>query len=188
MKLKEPQLEDRSFLIQFHDILGEFWHEIPWLQKIENLKYVTNADVFRQELIQGLWLDSSVKINSYILTTDDQREEYLWWLLHFSVSPEVFKDKNNETIRKQLECTDTYSYVTCLQIRDVFRTGRYGVELFSKWMDNILREFPKIWWVISQEKLIPYYRYFGGKIVNTMQNKDWLAFITFDEKSFIKRH
>jgi len=42
--------------------------------------------------------------------------------------------------------------------------------------------------VVSDEKLLPYYQYFGAEIINNMDNKDHAALIIGDEKSFIKRH
>jgi hypothetical protein len=43
--------------------------------------------------------------------------------LNFSSSPERFIDSNNELIRQQLE-SEKYAYLSCLQIRDVFTSGR----------------------------------------------------------------
>jgi len=187
MKLKTSTIETRDFLIQFNDILGEFWREIPRLEKISNTKYITNVDAFKQQMFQLLELEPTAKITPYMLTTDDKNEEYIWGLLHFSSSPEKFKDKNNEIIKKQL-ASENYSYLTCLQIRDAFRGGNHGVELFSKSVEKILKEFHRFRWVVSDEKLLPYYQYFGAEIINNMDNKDHAALIIGDEKSFIKRH
>ena len=187
MKLKTSAIENREFLIQFNDILGEFWREIPRLKKISHTRYITNIEALKQEMFQSLKLDSSAKITPYMLTTDDKNEEYIWGLLHFSNSPEKFKDKNNEVIKQQL-AYENYSYLTCLQIRDVFRGGSSGIRSFSKLMEEILKKFPKIRCVVPNERLITYYKYFGGEIINNMDNEDNLALIIGDEKSFIKRH
>jgi hypothetical protein len=187
MKLKNPDLKERTFLIQFQDIISEFWNEIPRLKEIKDLKYVTDTEVFKNELFNQLWLEKTERINSYILTTDDKREEYIWGLLSFSKSPEKFTDLNNEIIKQQLE-REKYSYITCLQIRDVLRWPNYWAELFSKSVSEILKEFHKFRWVVSKEKLLPYYKYFWFEPINTINNEDGLFILTCDEKSFKKRH
>jgi len=187
MKLSNPDLKDRSFLIQFQDIISEFWNEIPRLKEIKNLKYTTNTEVFQKEIFNQLGLENTEKIKSYILTTNDRKEEYIWGLLSFSKSPEKFTDLNNETIKQQLE-SEKYSYITCLQIREILRWTNYWVELFSKSVNEILKEFHKFRWVVSKEKLLPYYKYFWFEPINTMKNEDGLFILTCDEKSFKKRH
>jgi hypothetical protein len=108
--------------------------------------------------------------------------------LHFSdYSPERFKDKNNEAIRQQLE-REKVSYLTCLQIGNVFRGSVSGVMELSKLAEEILKEFHNYRCVVSNEKLIRHYQYFGGEIINNIDNEDHLTIMTFDEKSFIKRH
>jgi len=69
MQLNKLELEDRSFLIQLDEIFKEFWGHIPWLDKIKNLKYFTDAEVFSSQLLENLWLEPNAKINPYILTT-----------------------------------------------------------------------------------------------------------------------
>ena len=187
MQLNKLELEDRSFLIQLDEIFKEFWGHIPWLDKIKNLKYFTDAEVFSSQLLENLWLEPNAKINPYILTTGMKWQEYVWSLLNFSSSPERFIDPNNELIRQQLEC-EKYAYITCLQIRDVFRNERYWTEILSKSIEEILKQFHKFRWVVSDQKLLHYYSRFGLDIANDMPNKDWLYIITSDEKKFIKRH
>ena len=187
MGLKSLDLKDRSFLIQFGDIVSEFGHEIPRLKKIINLKYVTDKNVFEKEIFNLLGLESTEKIKPYILTTDDKREEYIWWILYFSKSPEKFEDPNNELIRKQLE-SEKYAYITCLQIRDNLRQNNYGTQILSKSGKDILEEFHNVRWVFSKQQLIQYYKYFGMEIVNNAQNKDGLFIWTFNEKTFRKRY
>jgi hypothetical protein len=187
MKLNKLALEDRSFLIQFDEIFKEFWGHIPWLDKIKDVKYLTDTDVFSSQLLENLWLNPDVEINPYILTNDVKWKEYIWSILNFSTSPEHFVDPNNEVIRQQLE-HEKYAYITCLQIRDVFRNERYWTEIISKSVEQMLKQFHKFRWVVSDPKLLPYYGRFGFEVVNDMPNKDWLYIITSDEKLFIKRH
>jgi predicted GNAT family N-acyltransferase len=107
--------------------------------------------------------------------------------LNFSSSPERFVDQNNELIRQQLE-SEKYAYLSCLQIRDAFRSDRAGVELLSKSLEWILKEFHKVRCVVEDPKLLSYYKYFGAEIVNEVLNKDKLYILIWDEKSFAKRH
>lgn len=187
MKLNKLELEDRSFLIQLDEIFKEFWGHIPRLDKIKDVKYLTDVDVFSSQLLENLCLDPSVHINPYILTTDTRWKEFVWSILNFSSSPERFIDPNNEVIREQLEY-EKYAYITCLQIRDVFRNHGNWTELMSKSIEQIIKKFDKFRWVVSNPKLLDYYRRFGLEIVNTSQNQDWLYLVTSDEKTFKKRH
>lgn len=187
MKLNKLELEDRSFLIQFDEIFKEFWGHIPWLDKIKNVKYLTNTDVFSSQLLENLWLNSNVEINPYILTNDAKWKEYVWSILNFSSSPECFVDKNNEVIRQQLE-HEKYAYITCLQIRDIFRYSKYWTELMSKSLEEIVKKFDKFRWVVSNPNLLEYYKGFGLEIVNNMPNKDSLYLVSCDGKTFIKKH
>lgn len=187
MKLTNPDLKDRSFLIQFQDIISEFWNDIPRLKEIKNLKYVTDVETFKKAIFNQLGLENTEKITPYILTTDDENKEYMWGLLSFSKSPEKFIDQNNEIIKQQLE-REKYNFITCLQIRDVFRPSNYGMELLSKSTEKILKEFHSIRWVVSKPELLTYYKYLGGKIINDSENKDGLFIVACDEKSFKKRH
>lgn len=187
MQLQKLSVEDRSFLIQFNEIEKEFGNHIPWFNKIKDLKYLTNAHELKPQILQTLQLDSSVQIDPYILTADTKWKEYIWSILNFSSSPERFQDPNNELIRQQLE-SQKYAYLSCLQIRDVFRSGRAGVELLGKSLEQILKEFHKAWCVVEDPKLLDYYKYFGAEIVNEITNKDNLYLLVGDEKSFLKRY
>lgn len=187
MKLNKLELEDRSFLIQLDEIFKEFWDHIPWLNKIKDVKYFTDANVFSSQLLENLSLDPNVEINPYILTTDMRWKEFVWSILNFSSSPEHFIDPSNEVIREQLEY-EKYAYITCLQIRDVFRNHRNWTELMSKSIEQIIKKFDKFRWVVSNPKLLDYYKRFGFNVVNNGVNLDWLYIITSDEKTFKKRH
>jgi hypothetical protein len=54
MRLNKLELEDRSFLIQFDEMNKEFGDHIPWFNKIKNLKYITDVDEFRLQIVQTL--------------------------------------------------------------------------------------------------------------------------------------
>jgi hypothetical protein len=77
MNLLNPDIQDRSFLIQFQDIISEFGEEIPRLKKIKDLKYTTDTEIFQEEMLDLLGLEHTEKIMPYILTTDDKRKEYI---------------------------------------------------------------------------------------------------------------
>ncbi len=187
MQLQKLSVEDRSFLIQMNEIEREFKNHIPWFNKIKDLKYFTDTDELKPKILETLQLDPSVQIDPYILTADTRWKEYVWSILNFSSSPECFLDPNNEIIRQQLD-SEKYTYLSCLQIRDVFRTWRVGVELLSKTLHQIFQTIPKVQCVVADERLLSYYKYFGGEIVNEMVNKDHLYIMTCDQKDFIKRH
>lgn len=186
MQLQKLSVEDRSFLIQFNEIEKEFGNHIPWFNKIRNLKYLTEATQLKPQILEALQLDPSVQIDPYILTADTRWKEYVWSILNFSSSPEHFIDNNNETIRKQLE-NEKYAYITCLQIREIFRSERKWRELLSKAMDEIVKKFSQVRWVVSDPKLLPYYTRLGMNIVNNFPNEDWLYLITADEKLLSQR-
>jgi len=187
MKLNKLELEYRSFLIQLDEIFKEFWWHIPRLDKIKDVKYITDTEFFSAQLLENLWLDPKVEINPYILTTDTRGKEFVWSILNFSSSPERFIDSDNELIRQQLE-SEKYAYITCLQIRDVFRNSRCWIELISNSLEQIIKKFDRFWWVVSDPKLLNYYSRFGLDVVNSSKNKDWLYLISWDSKTFIKRH
>jgi len=187
MKLNKLELESRPFLIQFDEISKEFGNHIPWFNKIKKLKYITDVKEFKLAILQTLWLDLATKINPYILTTGTKGQEYVWSVLNFSSSPERFVDPNNELIRQQLE-SEKYAYLSCLQIRDIFKTDKPWMELLSKSLHEILKEFHRVRCVVQDPKLLSYYTYFGAELVNNTRNKDWLYIMSWDEKSFTKRH
>lgn len=187
MKLNKLALEDRSFLIQFDEIFKEFWWHIPWLDKIKDVKYITDVSIFSSQLLENLWLTPDTEINPYILTNDAKWKEYIWSILNFSTSPEQFLDPNNETIRQQLE-HQKYAYITCLQIRNVFRNERHWTEIISKTIEQIIKKYDKFRWVVSNPRLLEYYKRFGLDVINEPSNKDWLYLISWDTKKFIKRH
>lgn len=187
MQLQKLSVEDRSFLIQLNEIDKEFGNHIPWFNKIKGLKYLTDATELKPQILETLQLDPSVQVDPYILTADTKWKEYVWSVLSFSSSPECFLDPNNEIIRQQLD-REKYIYLSCLQIRDVFRTWRVGVELLSKALHQIFQTIPKVQCVVADERLLSYYKYFGGEIVNEMFNKDDLYIMICDQKKFVKRH
>lgn len=187
MQLQKLSLEDRSFLIQINEMEKEFGNHIPWFNKIKNLKYLTEATELKPQILNTLQLDPSVQIDPYILTADTRWREYVWSVLSFSSSPERFQDPNNEIIRKQLD-HEQYIYLSCLQIRDLFRSGRVGVDMLSKILHQIFKIVPKVQCVVTDQRLVSYYKYFGGEIVNEMLNQDNLHIMTCDQKNFTKRH
>jgi hypothetical protein len=142
----------------------------------------------KPEILETLSLNPTTEITPYILVDwSTKRQEYIWSILNFSSSPERFKDPNNERIRNQLE-SEKYAYLTCLQIRDVFRSGRVWVELLWKSLEQIFKKFSRVRCVVEDPRLLPYYKYFGAEIVNEALNTDGLYLLVWDEKSFMKRY
>lgn len=186
MRLQPSTLTSRNFLIQLSEIEKEFGQEIPWFKGLHDLRYITNKNVFAEKVKELTGSAERDTIKPYLLVTNGKEREYIGGVLHFSQSPEKFLDSNNQVIQNQLESSG-HSYVTCLQLREVFRNKLYGTELTSKALSTILQSYPRVWAVVSHPELLHWYQYFGAEIQNTIENEDRLVIITFDQSTFRKR-
>jgi hypothetical protein len=54
MLLQPVSLRGRRFLIQFNQIFSEFGAVIPWLDGMDEMKFATNGEWFRDDLLRRL--------------------------------------------------------------------------------------------------------------------------------------
>lgn len=179
MLLVPQRLRGRSFHIQFVEILQEFGDVIPWLDPLKNLRYVTNATHFRDVLLKGLKCNDPSDITPLQLLTSDRGNEYIGGIVHFTHSPEHFRDSRNQGIQEQL-VSQGCQFISCLQIRGVMRGRGYGQQLMQRSLRSILTTYPKIWGVASDPNLLPWYQSFGGTVLSPLENKDDLWIIVWE--------
>ncbi len=180
MHLVTRRLQGRSFLIQFTQIIHEFGHEIPWLEPLRALPFSTNTAYFRDKFLKGLGCREAEDITAFQFVSSDRSHEYAGGVLLFTHSPEEFKDKNNQAILEQLNY-DHYRYITCLQVRDVWRGKGHASELMRRVMKTILQANEKVWGVVSNPALLPWYLSHGAVMHSPLCNDDNLWIISWKQ-------
>jgi hypothetical protein len=176
MLLKKQIISSRAFLLQFMQIMQEFGGIIPWLKELENVCFYTNVKYFTRELSRTLGFSKEMIIPYQFLTSGSERE-FFGGLLHFTKSPEKFKDKKLAKIKFELELKGA-SYLTCLHVRDIKRGQKTGTEIMRRIVFRILEAHPCIWGVCERD-LVEWYVSLGASILNNGDNYDGLAVISW---------
>jgi GNAT superfamily N-acetyltransferase len=179
MQLVQSSLRSRSFLIQFYAILDQFGREIPWLTPLQSLSYTTNTTYFRDQLLRKLACEEEAVIPYQFVTTGESRE-FAGGVLHFPRSPERLKDKRHREIMERL-AFENYHYVSCFQVRDVFRGQGTGTNLASRAISAILATHPKIWGVVSKPHLVSWYQRLGATVLSPQDNTDKLWVVAWEK-------
>ncbi len=167
-------MTDRTFLLQMFAILREFGQEIPWLSSCEDAIWYTQQEAFRDRILWGLGMGSE---QIHPLTLLDKDHQYLGGILHFTNSPERFRDPKSVATQRRLE-NQGYSYLTCLQIRDRFQGRGLGRNLMLQTLSTIHQLHPKVWAVVSHNELVQWYISLGFTIEQTPDTKDGLWVIS----------
>ena len=182
MQLISRSLRGRTFLIQFIEIMREFGAEIPWLEPLQNVAYATNAVYVRDRLLRAFGCQDSSEVTPYQFVTSDESREYVGGIVHFAQTPEVFVDRENQGIAEHLAHED-FHYISCLQVRGVWRGQGQGSELMRRALAAILRTHPRVWGVASSFQLLPWYASFGGRIWSPRHNADNLWIVSWQRES-----
>jgi predicted GNAT family N-acyltransferase len=177
MQLVKRSLESRAFLIQFGEVMREFGQEIPWLEGLENSVFWTNAAKFRSELLKK-WRCEDGQVVAYQFILPGEEREYAGGIIHFSHSPEVFKDRSNQQILERFEA-EGYHFISCLQVRSTFRSQGHGHNMTTRALKSIQAKYPKIWGVVSDYHLIAWYQKLGGQLLSPLDNSDNLWTISW---------
>lgn len=175
--LKPTDLRSRSFLLQHLEVMNEFGEIIPWLEPLKSITYSTNATHFRDRFLEHLGCNEE-EIIPYQLTFSNNSREYIGGIWHFPNSPEKFKDKsNNETAEKLNH--ENYRYISCLQVREPLRKTGHGKQILTSVLNEILNTHGKVWAVVSNPELLPWYTSLGAKIESPTKNSDNLWIISW---------
>lgn len=178
MQLVPVGLRGRRFLIQYYAILAEFGKEIPWLDGMDDLRFATNGEWFRAELMQRTQqLDAP--ITPYQFVDADAPRSFLGGILHFPRSPERLRDHRNITLAKQLEA-DGSSFISCLQVQNPVRGRGIGNTMMKRALGTLLRTKGPVWGVVSNPRLLPWYRSIGGHTPSPANNRDRLWIVHWD--------
>jgi GNAT superfamily N-acetyltransferase len=177
MRLVERSIRSRAFLLQYLQIMEEFGEEIPWLQPLKPISFSTNPNYFRDQFLRRLGCEEE-EIVPYQLVMSDVPREFVGGILYFPRSPEGFKDRNNQEILERID-SEGYRFISCLQVRDVFRGQGYGATIMQRALGAILEEHKKIWGVVSNPSLLPWYASMGAKVLSPAENKDELWVVSF---------
>lgn len=181
MQLVMCDLRDRSFLLQLFTIMHEFGDVIPWLDPLRHIQYWTNAERFRDELLLRLGCADEGEIVPYQLHAGSDGNDYMGGILHFPVAPERFKDLHNCAIHARLRFEHT-SFISCLQVRDMYRGDGHGARIMREALDAILAEHGgRVWGVVSDPRLVRWYEALGGRVLSPAENKDGLWIVKFGQ-------
>lgn len=145
---------------------SKFLGVIPWFSETVSLRYCGNEQYFEEMFREKTIGCNNSKIQPYILNDPENGNSVLGGLIHFSLSPEKFGTDYNNYFLEELEKDQSFSYITGFLLRDVFQKSFVGIIMFHKALSDIFQEHHKIWGVVSEKSLLPYYQEFGFKIVN----------------------
>lgn len=177
MQLVHQGLRSRSFLLQFFAIMEEFGDEIPWLDGLRGLTWSTNATFFRDHILRRLGCEEE-GIVPYQFVTPDQQREFVGGVVHFTRSPENFRDRRNIEVMERL-VTEGYHYISCLQVRSPFRGVGVGDTLMRRALRSIQASHSRVWGVVSHPELIPWYVGLGATVQSPRDNRDKLWIISW---------
>ena len=182
MRLEQVDLRSRSFLLQFFEVMSEFGNIIPWLEYLKTIKYSTNAEYFRDQVLKLLRCQDEHDILPYQLIGNKPERDFFGSIIHFKKSPERFRDFKNIEIMEGLE-QQGYDYITCLQIRGQYRRQGWASVLLNGVMKKIIDQRQSVWAVLSDynKDLYPYLS--GATLRSPENNLDKLWIITWDRKN-----
>lgn len=179
MLLIQRNLTSRTFLLQFNEITTEFGSVIPWLHPLKDVAFSTNSSYFRDRILLGLKCKEENDFTAMQFVSSDTSREYIGGIIRLINSPEKFKDFKNIEVQEKLK-HENYNYISCLQIRKVHRNVGKGNALMTKALQVLLLEYKKVWGVVSNENLIPWYISLGATLKSPISNKDKLWIISWE--------
>lgn len=172
MRLEPVILRGRRFLIQFYEIMAEFGGVIPWLDGLDEMRFVTNGEWFVDELLCRLGQRNG-RVTPYQFVDANHARSFVGGILHFDVSPEHLRDCRNNGIVERLTA-DGASYISCLQVREPRRGTGVGNEMMRHAIQAILARHGSVWGVVSNPRLLPWYASLGANLESPLNNQDGL--------------
>lgn len=172
MHLQSVGLRGRRFVIQFAETMAEFGGVIPWLDGLNELRFATNGAWFADELQRRLGQRDSI-ITPYQFTDAKEGRTYIGGILHFSRSPEVFRDARNAQIAEQLNAEGA-SFISCLHMRQSLRAAGIGGVMMPRAIAAIRLQHAMFWGVVSDRRILPWYASLGALTPSPIENRDQL--------------
>ncbi len=179
MKLEPVKPRGRRFPIQFFEIMREFGDTIPWLRGLNELKYATDGEYFHDELMRKT-KQNGAPIVPYQLTDSDDAHTYLGGIIYFPKSPETLTDPHNLETAERL-ADEGASFISCLQVRDVKRGTGNGRVIMERALRAIRHKHGSVWGVVSDQRLINWYKSLGAEILSPPENKDQLWIVHWND-------
>ncbi len=183
MRLQQVGLRGRRFLIQYLGIMEEFGSVVPWLAGMDDLRYATNAAHFRDTLLERT-AQGDGDITPYQFVLPGRPAEFVGGVLHFTYSPERLRDPRNREAAERL-VSEGVHFVSCLQVRHELRGQGIGDVMFRRAIATILSEKGAFWGVVSDPRLLPWYRSLGVQTPSPCNNRDglWIVHYSREERS-----
>jgi len=176
MQIVHPESPSRSFLMQMMQVMEEFGSKIPWLNPLHEVQFSTDSVYFEKRLLGSFGCIKDQFLPSQIVT-DDAAKTFIGGIFHFRKTPEVFSDQMSLRIVSDLESVGA-SYISCLQVRGVHRGQSHGDMLMRHSLTTITETFGKVWGVVEDQTLLPWYESLGMEVLNEKPNLDGLWFVT----------
>jgi len=175
MRLQAVSLQGRRFAIQFGAITTQFGHVIPWLDGTQNLALATNGAYFRDEFLRHLHLDEG-EITPYQFVLGDRSREFIGGVVAFARSPERFTDRRNLAIVEEIVASRS-GFISYLQVLPSKQGGGNGDALMQRAIPIILGDRGSVWGVVSNPRLLPWYRSLGATTQSPVENRDnlWIV-------------
>ncbi len=181
MRLLAVDLSGRDFLVQYFTIFAEFGGKIPWLDGLDEMRFATNPEWFRDELLRRLGQRDG-QLTPYQFVAEDQPRTFQGGILHFDRHPEKFVDRANADVEERLS-SQGYGYISCLQVRTPFRSAGVGTETFRRALTAILKAHGSVWGVVSDARLLQWYIKLGASVHSPPSNKDHLWIVSWDKRT-----
>lgn len=172
MQLQSVSLRGRRFLIQFQEMMTEFGNVIPWLDGLDELRFATNGEWFRDRLLQRLGQRNGV-ITPYQFVNEGEARIYSGGILLFEQSPETLHDRHNGEIAERL-ASDGARFISCLQVCTSRRGSGIGNRMMPRAIRAIQAEHGAVWGVVSDPRLLPWYAALGAQTPSPLDNTDGL--------------
>lgn len=170
-------LRGRRFLMQFWELMAEFGDEIPWLQGLDDLRYATNAAWFCEELARRTGQRHGV-VTPYQFVDGDVARTYIGGILHFSRSPECFRDRRNAEAAERL-AAEGASFISCLQVRPFYRGHEVGHTAMHNALKAIRGRHGAVWGVVAKPRLQRFYASLGAELLGSEENGDGLRIVAW---------
>jgi len=181
MLLQPVSLRGRRFLIQFYEVMAEFGNVIPWLDGMDEMRFATNGEWFRDELLRRLGQHDG-QVTPYQFVDGDAPRTFVGGILHFSESPEYLLDTRNAELAEQL-VSEGSSFISCLQVRDPRRGTGVGTQMTQRAINAILKRHSDVWGVVSDPRLLAWYQTLGASTPSTLENNDGLWIVSWNAQT-----
>ncbi len=172
---------DRSFLPQLFAVVGEFGSVIPWLDGSTELVWATNGAYVLERLAEMTGQGHPKDIVPYQFRAEDAGATYIGGLLQFARSPERLRDSRNAAIAEGL-ADQGAAYISCLQVRPPRRDQHVSHHLFPRAIEAIMRTHPRVWGVVSEPRLVPWYQRCGATLLSPRENRDGFWIVSWSRR------